>query len=335
MNKKIMALIACSIAYTVQAQQNILKEYNNYDFVAGDKILFEDNFLGDQKGEFAAHWNLKSGQAVVNDIATKTSLLITAGNYAKVFPIMKAENYLTDSFTVEFDFYVPAYPILLFLKSKDKDSRAINFGYRVNTNNFQNELSENYPEGRDSDFKKKWHHAALVYKNGQIKCYEDQYRILVIPQCGFIPQSILFGGIGSKETPICLTNVKIASGGNMNMLTKILTEGKFVTHSITFDVNKSNIKPESMGFINQLSKVLQENPLLKLEIDGYTDSDGDDEANLKLSYERAEAVKQQLIVLGINTSRLISKGFGETNPVDNNSTLEGKANNRRVEFIKK
>ncbi len=335
MKNAILIAMACSIVHCVQAQENTLKEYNNYDFVSGEKILFEDNFSGDQKGEFAAHWNLKSGQAVVNDFANKTSLLLTAGNYAKVFPVMKIENYLTDSFTVEFDFYAPAYPVLLFFKAKDKDTRAINFGYRVNTNNFQNELSENYPEGKDADFKKKWHHAALIYKNGQIKCYEDQYRVLVIPQSGFIPQSILFGGIGSKEAPICLTNVRIASGGTMNMLSKIITDGKFVTHAITFDVNKSNIKPESMGFINQLSKFLRENPSIKLEINGYTDSDGDDNSNLKLSDERSEAVKQQLIILGINSSRLSSHGFGETNPADSNSTLEGKANNRRVELIRK
>jgi len=330
-----MTALACGLFYASQAQENSIKEYNNYDFVSGEKVLFEDHFSSDPKGEFATHWNLKSGQAVVNDIADKTALLLTAGNYAKVSPLLKNENYLADSFSVEFDFYVPGYPVLLFLKAKDKDSRAINFGYRVNTNNFQNELSENYPEGRDADFKKKWHHAAVAYKNGQIKCYVDQYRILVIPQCGFSPQSILLGGIGSKESPICFSNVKIAQGGGMNMLGKILTDGKFITHSITFDVNKASIRPESMGFLNQLVKFLQENASVKLEIDGYTDSDGDDAANLKLSNDRSDAVKQRLVMLGIDASRLTTKGFGKTNPVADNATLEGKANNRRVELIRK
>ena len=272
---------------------------------------------------------------MVNSVAEKTALLLTQGNYAKVFPLLKTENYLTDSFTVEFDFYVPSYPVLLFFKANDKDTRAINFSYRVNTNNFANELSENYPQGKDADFKKTWHHAALAYKKGQIKCYVDQYRVLVIPQCGFTPLSLLFGGIGSKETPVCISNVRIAQGGGMNMLGKILTEGKFVTHAITFDVNKSIIKPESMGFINQLKKILQENGSVALEIDGYTDSDGSDAANLKLSQERAEAVKKVLVDGGIEAFRLSTKGFGESNPVDSNETPEGKANNRRVELIRK
>jgi outer membrane protein OmpA-like peptidoglycan-associated protein len=90
-----------------------------------------------------------------------------------------------------------------------------------------------------------------------------------------------------------------------------------------------------MGFINQLVKFLQENAAVKLEIDGHTDSDGDEAANLKLSQDRADAVKKQLVVLGIDALRLTCKGFGKTKPVDNNTTPEGKANNRRVEFVKK
>ena len=118
------------------------------------------------------------------------------------------------------------------------------------------------------------------------------------------------------------------------MLNKILTDGKFVTHAITFDVNKSTIKPESMGFLNSFIKFLQENKTLKLEIDGHTDSDGDDASNQKLSEARANAVKTFLVSAGIDASRLTAKGFGETKPVADNNTLEGKAMNRRVEFIK-
>ena len=90
-----------------------------------------------------------------------------------------------------------------------------------------------------------------------------------------------------------------------------------------------------MGFLNQLVKFLKENATVKLEIDGHTDSDGDKAANIKLSQDRAEAVKNQLIALGVDASRLTSKGFGESKPVDNNTTPEGMADNRRVEFIKK
>jgi outer membrane protein OmpA-like peptidoglycan-associated protein len=333
MKKLIFSLVFCAAIIFSHAQTD-LKTYNNYDFVSGENILFEDNFTNDAQGEFPSHWNLKSGQGVVNTIDGKVCFLLTQGNYAKVFPLMKNDNYLTDPFTVEFDFYVTAYSPVLFFKAKDKDTRDINFGFRVNTDNFSSVLSETYPEGTDALFKKKWHHAALAYKNGQMKCYVDQYRVLVIPQCGFVPEAILLGGIGSKDNPIVFTNVRIAEGGSMNMLNKILTDGKFVTHAITFDVNKSTIKPESMGFLNSLLKFLQDNKALKLEIDGHTDSDGDDASNQKLSEARANAVKTFLVSAGIDASRLTVKGFGETKPVADNNTLEGKAMNRRVEFIK-
>jgi len=73
---------------------------------------------------------------------------------------------------------------------------------------------------------------------------------------------------------------------------------------------------------------------MKFSIEGHTDNDGDDAANLKLSQARVEAVKAQLAALGIEAARLTCKGWGETKPVDANTTVIGKANNRRVEFVK-
>ena len=91
---------------------------------------------------------------------------------------------------------------------------------------------------------------------------------------------------------------------------------------------------ESMGTLNEIVKLMKAHEDLKFEIDGYTDSDGSDDANMKLSQSRADAVKARLADLGINKDRLIAKGFGETRPIDKNDSAEGKANNRRVEFVR-
>ena len=90
-----------------------------------------------------------------------------------------------------------------------------------------------------------------------------------------------------------------------------------------------------MGEINAIAKILKENASLKVEIGGHTDTDGDDASNLKLSDARANAVKTQLVSMGIDATRLSTKGYGETMPIGDNKTFEGKAQNRRVEFVKK
>ena len=118
------------------------------------------------------------------------------------------------------------------------------------------------------------------------------------------------------------------------MLDKLTTDGKIVTHGILFDTGKATIKPQSMGVLNEVVKMLKENAAVKIEIDGHTDSDGSAQLNQKLSQDRADAVKSQLVTMGIDAGRMTTKGFGATKPMDNNTTPEGKANNRRVEFVK-
>jgi OOP family OmpA-OmpF porin len=131
-----------------------------------------------------------------------------------------------------------------------------------------------------------------------------------------------------------ISNFKITTA-SPDTRSKLITDGKLITYGITFDVNKSDIKPESYGTLNDIAKVLKENSDVKIKIIGHTDSDGEDAFNLGLSKERALSVKNELVTkFGIATERISTDGEGESRPIVPNDTPSNKAINRRVEFIK-
>ena len=103
-------------------------------------------------------------------------------------------------------------------------------------------------------------------------------------------------------------------------------------NNIFFDTNSAALKPESKTELNKLVSFIKSNAIVKLEIGGHTDNVGDDKANMILSDKRAKSVCDYLITSGIEASRLVSKGYGETKPVAENTTEEGKAKNRRTEI---
>lgn len=115
---------------------------------------------------------------------------------------------------------------------------------------------------------------------------------------------------------------------------KVTDKQIMILAPVFFDYDKDTIKPESFAILNDVAQTMTEHPeLLKVEVAGHTDSDGSDKYNTDLSQRRVESVRRYLIEKGIDGNRLVAKGYGESKPIASNKTEEGKAKNRRVEFV--
>jgi outer membrane protein OmpA-like peptidoglycan-associated protein len=119
-----------------------------------------------------------------------------------------------------------------------------------------------------------------------------------------------------------------------SMEAEITKTGSCSIYGILFDTGKATIKPESQQCLNEVSKLLKKNASWTMQVEGHTDNIGAKDANMKLSQSRAEAVKSWLAGHGVETSRLSAKGLGDTKPIADNSSEEGRAKNRRVALVK-
>jgi OmpA-OmpF porin, OOP family len=118
------------------------------------------------------------------------------------------------------------------------------------------------------------------------------------------------------------------------LLDTLNTDG-FVALYINFETGKATITPDSEAIVNEVAAALKEAPALKIEVAGHTDNVGAADANQTLSEARAQAVVAALTARGIDASRLTAAGYGQSSPIADNRTEDGRAKNRRVELVKK
>ena len=336
--------------------------WNSYDFVAGDEIIFEDDQANEQVGEFPSKWDVFGGYAQIAQLnGVKCISLSDDGSITPLFNDNKP--YLTDQFTIEYDVYIVYGPdygtdfnphhwqITTYLPSGDKirsDNGGFQFSHQVSTNADVKTLDDatmgyewpvpNSDETRNGYAKlngvaiSAWHHVAISFNKRAYKVYFDERRVINIPNAA--KPTYFWIGCGQHEAVFFIKNVRIAKGA-VPLYDRMASDGKIITYGITFDIGKATIKPESMGEINRFVKLMQDNPDLKFEVQGHTDNTGSASLNQTLSEQRAKAIVAKMVELGIPASRLTSVGKGSSAPLADNSTDEGRAKNRRVEFVKK
>jgi len=322
--------------------------WNKYDFVPGEKIIFEDNQENEQNGEFPSRWDLVTGN-VENAAFGGQNVIYFKEAESCIVPFLKnpEKDNLPDLFTIEFDswFEPEEYSVYLisFYDLKNQSESPIEFEpLKINANHAGiPEKGEGFYPGEEElgeITSGLWRHVAISFNVRALKVYLDDARVINIPNLGFNPTGVTIccdpmNSSGAEGKNRLIKNIRIAAGA-VKLYDKLISDGKIVTTGIRFDVNKATIKPESMGVINSIVQLLKDHPEIKLSVEGHTDSDGDDASNQSLSERRAQAVAAELTKMGISGDRLASKGWGETKPVGPNDTNEGKAANRRVEFIK-
>lgn len=347
-----------------------LKSYARYDFVPGEKIIYTNDFASDNMGELPTGWNSNGSGAVVTIDGQKGNW---AQFYQNSVYLTDNKESFTENFTVEFDLILrrqnpkAAFPQFAFgFFSSGTESTTSNEFLKEYAKNFATELKiqpydnngshihfeslEAYKRFLNTDIKKtpelekqfnKVIHVAMQVQKERLRIWMNEEKLYDLPKAikaGTDFNQLFFAvkryGGPDDEIGYNVTNIKIAKG-IPDTRHKLIEEGAFSTTGILFDVNTATIKPESNGVLTEIAGILKKHSDVKIKIAGHTDSDGTDAANLELSRKRAAAVKDALVKdFGIDAVRIETEGKGETTPVADNKTKEGKAANRRVEFIK-
>ena len=355
---------------TAGASSTGIQLYTKYDFVPGEQIVYSNDFATDAIGELPIGWNSNGTGAVVTLAGLKGNW---AQLHQNAVYLTDNKTEFGENFTVEFDLVLrrnnpkaPFAQLAFGMLASGSNDPAANELFKGLSDNFATELKvqpadygnshmhlHTIQEGKrylSTDIKKftsleqfynKVIHVAMQVQKERLRIWFNETKMYDLPKAivaGTNMNQLYFEvkryGGEDAEVGYAIGNIKIAKG-LPDTRHKLVEEGKFSTTGIGFDVNAASIKPESNAVLKEVADVLKKFPELKVNIIGHTDSDGNDAANLELSKKRAAAVKEALAKdFGIEASRMETDGKGESTPVGDNKTREGKAQNRRVEFIK-
>ena len=348
--------------------KKVQNSYAKSDFVPGDEIFFEDDFANEKLGEFPLRWDLLDGYVETASLEGRKVLAFTDNGLGQVMPLMKDNkwNWLPEIFTLEFDLFVAPIsddggstlemqlcfgergasdyynaPSYVDFRYREDGSSSMAWRLRKPSSSAQTAgdkqlgLNPGFGDynGKDNPLKAgEWNHFAFSFNKRAFKGYINGFRIINVPAME-APGYFYFNS-ASQYAYSGISNVRLAKGA-VPLYDRLMSEGKIVTYAITFETGKADLKPESIVEINRVAKLMKENPGLEFEVQGHCDATGSDKVNDPLSQKRAEAIVAALVEEGIAEARLTAVGKGSHQPIASNSTDEGRAKNRRVEFIKK
>jgi outer membrane protein OmpA-like peptidoglycan-associated protein len=305
-----------------------------WDFVPGEKLLIYDDYTDMSPGGAPPHWKVRGSTLRLTD----GRLLAAPGQTTTMWPnVVKWPN----NFTIEMD--------ILGKRAEDGERQvaweflkgdawtwvaAIHLynegGCRVSIEIADPGDSQNVDCKYQQDKPNKY---ALWVQDGRIRIYLNGERLMDLNQVN-APFQTASLRIDNGQVPVSLGPFLIAESAP-DVSKSLLASGRYTTHGIRFDTDSDVVKAESRPVLEQIAEALKSQPPVKVRIEGHTDSTGDPARNLDLSKRRAEAVKKALVTqFGVVADRLTTDGFGDTKPIAKNETPQGRAENRRVEFVK-
>ncbi len=307
---------------------------NRFDFVPGDKVIVYDDFSETDVGEYPARWSTKEGGGNAAEVVASggrkffKSRAMDEGAYAGLHWLrLASKGDMPKNFTIELDADMGGPFSLVFGNPINAGGQELVFEQNeVRTGNVANQ----------TNLGKGLKHVSVSVSGTSVKAYVGGERVLndpdaverPIPRLGFS-----FGATSERNERQMFTAFRLAEGGK-DFKTMLAQGGRIVTHGILFDTGKDTIKPESGPALRGILDLLKADARLRFSIEGHTDNQGSAKVNGPLSNRRAQSVKAWLVKQGIDGGRLTAKGHGDSKPMDTNATLEGRANNRRVEFVK-
>lgn len=348
-----------------------LAAFSRYDFVPGEKIIYTEDFSQDAIGELPLNWNT-GGKAEVVTLNTFGGKWLKL--YQNAVYLTANKDTFTKNFTIEFDLILQLkpngwlYPHMSFgfLSTSDQPTNDNQFlrewdrfaavetelmlgeggATRTQVKSYDENKKTFYSEAQSLSTLEAYYHK-ITHVSMQVQ--DKRFRVwfngekkfdlpMAVPQGH--PYNQLFFHLTSSNykddmLSFFIGNIKVATG-KPDTRYKLIEEGKFSTTGILFDNGSSVIKPESYGVLKEIGSALKEHNTFKVLVTGHTSADGDDAANMELSKQRAAAVKDYLVKeYSIEAARIETTGKGETKPIADNKTKEGKAQNRRVEFVKR
>lgn len=329
---------------TPAAARQAPKVWDNYDFVPGSKVIFYTDFSEDKVGNFARGLTYKSGQM---DVVERDGIKMLRATDRSEFLIPLGRR-LPDRFTLEIDVIAPeespgGYDLVAFEGGAELDrgerSTEVNWepgGIYLIGGGSSREMA--FPEEMQPALLGQVAHIRVLMDGPYFKLYTNERRISNIPQFHFKRDAVIrvfFKGTSEPNQATYLTSIRVAESETDVLYDALTAKGRWATQGILFETGKADLKPESRPVLKEIAATLGQHADLKILIEGHTDNVGTAASNLTLSDARAAAVKAALVSsFGADATRIATKGLGDTRPAVPNTTLAGRAQNRRVEIVK-